>query len=330
MSNVMTAPSLASSQFSVTSRRRLAPAPRASSCTLSDSGGAQAQALSAMAALSTACSNAITLVNQNPLGRYANSGSCSYDCGFMEQDWNWWADYRPTNANLAQRLSAMNIAASYGVAFQPTQNWLNQGLPGYANQLSGNLATINGIDAVIAATGSETPEQSAQLSSAFTALGNALQNNLNEANQGLQSLAGFLSWEQGSTSGFPSFVEGCKTFIQQNATATENNLIGQIACGADDVRNTYNAMFADIAAKFARMQPGFNDTGNRLQSALQAGDAVTGVFLVLQSNSQLVSGQLAQAQLYPAGSVLRTMHLSIVQNEWGSFVQQANSQLSAG
>ncbi|RON53964.1 hypothetical protein [Pseudomonas frederiksbergensis] len=330
MSNFTPAASLSSGQYTVSHRQRLAPSTRQSCCTASDAGGAQANALAAMSALSTSCANAINVVNQNPLGRYSNDGSCSYDCGFKEQDWNWWADYRPTNTNLAQRVGGMDIASPYNAAFQPTQQWLNPDLPNYATQINANLASITQIDAAIAASGSETPEQSAQLNNAFASLANVLQSNLNEANQALQNLASFLSWEQGPTSNFPAYVDGCKSYIQQSATTIKNNLIGDIACGSGDVQNTFNAMFADIATKFANMQPGFNDVSAKLQTAFAAGDAVTGVFLVLQSDSQLVSGQIVQAQNYPPASALRTLHLNIAANEWASFVQEANTQFQAG
>jgi hypothetical protein len=332
MSNFTPPASLSSSQFTVTHRQRLTPSTRQPCCTASEVelGGAQTNALAAMSALSTSCSSAINVVNQNPLGRYDNDGSCSFDCGFKEQDWSWWADYRPTNTGLAQRVAGMDIASPYNSAFRPTEQWLNPDLPNFAIQLSANLASVAQIDAAIAAAGSETPEQSAQLDSAFAALANVLQSNLNEANQALQNLAAFLTEIKEPTSYLQAFIGSCKNYIQQNATDNENNLIGQIACGSGDVQNTFNAMFADIATKFANMQPNFNDVDNKVQTALAAVDAVTGVFLVLQSDSQLVSGQIVQAQGYPPASALRTMHLNIAANEWTSFVQEATTQFQAG
>ncbi|MFK3772292.1 hypothetical protein [Pseudomonas sp. NPDC089406] len=317
------------SQFSTTSERRPAADYRPSCCTADAVGGAQANALAAMAALASTCNDAVGLINQNPLGRYQNNGSCSYDCGFREQTWSWWADYRPTNANLASQVNGMNLAAPYATAFQPTRQWLEGALPGNARQLQEQLALIASIDAAIAASGQQTPEQQAQLAQAFTALSNLLASNLGQANQALGNLASFLSWAQPATSGLADYVNSCKAYIQQSAINLENDLIGKIACGAGDVRNTINGMLSDVGAKFARMQPGFDAVNAREVNALQAGDAVAGVFLGLQADSQLVGQQLDLARTFEPASPLRQMHLNIAGSTWNHFVQQADSQLQA-
>jgi hypothetical protein len=320
------------SGFRVSSRNK----PRASAPSQcgsdADAVGAEAAALAALSALSASCTNASGLVNQNPLGRYGDSGSCSFDCGFKEQKWSWWADYRPTNTNLLQVVAVCNITAPYTTVFQPTQTWVNTDLPAFGSSLNGNLTTIAQIDAaIVAAHGVETPQQAAQLAAAFSTLASILQNNLSEANRALQNLASYLSSVQ-SWSGtyLPNYVTSARAYIQTSATKIEEDLIGQIACGADDVRNSFNGMFADVNAKFANMQPGFNDVTAKLTAAVQAGQHVAGVFLVVQSDSTLVSQQLTKAQSYNPISPLRTMHLNMAGNEWSGLVQEANFQLKPG
>jgi hypothetical protein len=316
------------SQFTVSDRRTSTLSPHQDCCRVSSGAGAQAAALAALATLAANCGIAADVVNQNPLGRYSDSGSCDYDCGFKEQDWNWWADYRGTNTNLVQAVGSMNITGPYTAAFQPTQTWVNAALPGFSGSLNGSLATINRIDAaIIAAGGVETPEQDAELSAAFANLSSVVQGSLGQANQALQNLAAFLSWEQGHTGVLQNLVTSSQGYIKTDATNTENNLIGQIACGAGDVQNSFNNMFNDINNKFATMQTCFTTVTSNLLAAIKAGDSVAGVFLILQSDSSVVSEQIVQAQSYPPSSPLRQLHLNISGNEWGNLVQKANAEL---
>lgn len=318
------------SEFSVSTRRKATRSSAACGCGVGDASGAQAAALAALASLATTCTNAANAVNQNPLGRYDNSGSCTYDCGFMEQTWSWWADYRPTNANLVQAVGLCNITAGYGDAFAPTQVWISKDLPQFSTAITGDLAKIAGIDqAIINAGGEITPQQQTDLNNAFDDLNKELQANLNEANGALQYLASFLSWDQGHTGDLQSTVTNSQAFIKQNATGIENDLIGQIACGAGDVQNTFNAMFTDVNNKFVAMQAYFNTVTSNLGVAVQAGSRVAGTFLVLQSDSTLVSQQVQQALSFPPTSALRTMHLNIAGQNWTDFVQEANTQLQA-
>lgn len=297
-----------------------------------DAVGAEAAALAALSALSTSCTTASGVVSQNQLGPYGDDGSCDYDCGFKEQKWSWWADYRPTNTNLTQVVAGYNITAPYATAFQPTQTWVTTDLPAFGSSLDGNLTTIAQVDAaIVAAHGVETPQEAAKLAAAFESLATILQNNLSEANRALQNLASYLSWVQGwSGTSLPNYVTSARSYIQTNATNIEEDLLGQIACGANDVRNSFNLMFVDIDAKFATMQPGFNDVTAKLAAAIQAGQRVAGVFLVVQSDSTLVSEQVTQAQSLGPTSPLRTMHLTIAGNEWSGLVQEANFQLQPG
>jgi len=320
------------SQFGIASRRKSPSSARQGCGADADAGGAQAAALAALLALSNSCTNASALVNQNQLGPYGDSGSCSYDCGFKDQSWWWKADYRPTNSNLVQVVAANNISGPYTTAFQPTQTWVNTDLPASGNSLTATLAAIAQIDAaIVAAGGNETPAQSSQLAAAFNNLPGILQVNLNQANYALQKLASYLSWVQGGGVGpIQGYVTAAQSYIKTDATKAEENLIGEIACGSGDVTNSFNGMFADVNAKFANMQPGFDAVTAKLAAALQAGDHVAGVFLTLQSDSTLVSEQITQAQSYPPTSGLRTMHLNIAGNEWSDFVQEANFQLQPG
>jgi hypothetical protein len=321
------------SQISVASRRKGRPSAGAEcGCAApADDQGAQAAALAALATLAAACSASQTVVAQNPLGRYSDSGSCTYDCGFMEQDWSWWADYRFVNTNLQNCVAGMNFSGPYGVACQPMQAWVGSSLPTINTSVNGDLQDIRQIDAaIIAAGGDETPAQRAQLASDFTDLGNQLARNLGLANGALQQLAGFVSWEQGQGGAVDALVASSKTYIQTSATNNENNLIGQIACGAGDVQNSFNNMFTDIASKFTTMTTSFNTVDQDFEAAIQAAQAVAGVFLVLQQDSALVSQRLDLAQGLSPTDPLRLMDLNIATNVWTELVNTATAQLQAG
>lgn len=320
------------SQSSVAVRRaqRADSAGACITCGASDANGAQAAALAALATLASSCNSANVVVSQNPLGKYGWNGSCTYDCGFMEQDWSWWADYRPINASLAQSVDSSNITDAYQTAFAPTQQWLTNALPARSSSITADLTSIGQIDQAIIQSGGEiTPQEQAALDAAFNDIAAQLQDNLGAANLALQNLASYLSWVQGHTGDLQSNVDGSKAYIKSNATAIENDLLGKIACGAGDVQASFNVMFNDVDAKFAAMQPGFSTVTTNLQAAINAGSKVAGVFLVLQSDSKLVSDQASQARQTPPTSPLRKMRLNMAGENWTSFVQEADSQFLA-
>jgi hypothetical protein len=292
--------------------------------------GAAGAASAALVTLAGSCAAAATAATQANLGPFADNGSCSYDCGFREQDWWWNANYVPyvTNGQLIPGIAQVNIGGAYNNAYQTTITWAGTDLATYGASLTGSLTLIAQIDAaIIHAGGDETPAQAAQLAAAFSNTGNQLSANLNEANQALQSLAGFLSQRQGQIGYLPALAKSCQSFIHTDATNTENNLIGQIACGSGDVQNSFNGMLATIDAAFAALQPPFNAVNSDVQAALQAGQSVAGIFLILQSDSQLVSQAIAEAQALAPTDPLRQFRLNIAATSWSALTTEATTQL---
>lgn len=315
-------------QFKVSTRRRALPFTGGSCSALAGGSSSEAAALAAFATLTTYCNNATGTVNQNPLGPYGNNGSCTHDCSY-EQTWWWKADYRPTNTNLVNSVSFMNMAGNYISAFRPTSVWVSSTLPNYGTALTGNINTILNIDtAIINGGGNATPEQLLQLANAFNLAAQALQNNNTVANQGLQNLASFINYSNPYTGYMQTTATNAQAWIRTNATAIENSVIGQIACGSGDVQNSFNAMFADVAAKFVNMQAPFNLISNGFQLALQATEKVAGIFLSLQAKSQLVSQYLADAQVLAPTNIMRKVKLNSGSNIWGQYVAEANAEFA--
>jgi hypothetical protein len=324
-------PPAPTSQSSVSSRRKTQTSPPSGCCTVADGSGAQTAALAALGVLASACSAANTVVASNPLGAYGNNGSCDFDCGFKEQKWSWSTDYRFINGNLQATVAALNFSSAYGAAFAPTQNWVSTDLLQFGTRLNSTLQDIRQIDqAIIAAGGVVSPAQQNQLTTDFTSLNTIVGNDLAEANTALQSLAGFLSDQAGQSGQLASLVTSSQSYIKTDATRCENDLIGKIACGSGAVQDSFNSMFTDVATKFATMQTSFNTVTSNFQTALSAGDSVAGVFLVLQSDSTLVSQQLALTQTFAPTDPLRALHLNIAANMWGELVSYATTQLQPG
>ncbi len=318
------------SRFVVSSRRK-AGSPSAPGCGCAATSDAQGAQAAALAALDASCTAAEAVVSQNPLGPYADSGSCSYDCGTMEQNWNWSADYRAVGANLQNCLAGMDFSQPYAVAYQATASWVGSGLPGISTAIGGDLQAIQQTDAAIAGAGGDaTPAQQAQLASAFGDLGTQLSNNLGLLDQALQQLAGFVSSEQGQGGAVDSLVASSKAYIQSDATTAENNLLGQIACGSGDVQGSFGGMFQDVANKFATMQASFAPVDANFQASFGAVQLVTGAFLVLQQDSDMVSKRLASAQAMAPTDPLRAMDLTIAGNLWADLVASADAQFQPG
>jgi hypothetical protein len=317
-------------QSSVSTRRLPAGAPRQDCCRVGDGGGAQTQALAALAKLTASCTTAIAVIGNNPLGRYADSGSCTYSCGFKEQDWNWWCDFRQTNTNLAQDVTGSDFTGPYATAFVPAQTWVGTALPGSSTTVNENIATIMQIDAVIAASGQETPAQTSQLQAAFLNLNDAVGNNQSQMNGAVQNLAAFLNWEGGQTSVLSTAVISSRTYIGTTANKIKNDLINQIACGAGDVQNSFQNMFNDIDAKYTAMQPGFSSVTSTLQAALGACQRVAGQFLPLQADGANIRAEIDNAQQYPPSHPLRQLHLHNAQNEWQQMALHAVIELQPG
>jgi hypothetical protein len=291
------------SQFSVTTRPRTSTFTGGKCSALQTGNSAEQTVIAALGTLNDSCNTATGVVNQNPLGPYGSNGSCDFDCSY-EQTWWWKADYRYMNANLVQAIGVVNLQGNYTLAYRPTQNWLSV-LP---NLNTAMLAAINAAN--------------------FTDANGLLQDNINDVNPALQSIAGFVNNENQYAGYLQNYAVTSHNSIVQNATAIENDLIGKISCGSGDVQNSFNGMFADVSAKFVNMTAPFNTVNNNFQAALQAVELVAGVFLHIQSQNQLVGQSLTTAQSYPPNSPLQQMYLKIATNEWNDLVTQANGQLT--
>jgi len=312
------------SQFTVSTQPRNVALTAATSA---EATGAAQVAQAAFTALNVNCAAAIAPINQNQLGPYGTNGSCTHDCSY-QQTWTWTADYRYINTNLLQGVATINVGGIYNTAFQPIQTWVGTNLPAFGTQLLKDLDTITqiGID-INHAGGNPTTQQLAQLKAAFTDAGQVLQANLDQANQGLRSLSNFVNQQNPNTGYLQTISTNAQTNIKTDGTKTENSLTGQIACGSGDVQNSFNAMFADVAAKFVAMQASINAADAGFQSALQAAVLVAGVFLSLQPKSQLVSEYLTQAQSYAPTDPVRQMRVNMAVSVWNTLVSEANAQL---
>jgi hypothetical protein len=306
----MNAHTFSNSAFGVSSRRLSAPASTdCASC--SADGNPAVAAFAAFATLSTDCGSAITVINQANFGPFGDNGSCSYDCGFREQTWWWKADYTPTKTNyLVPGVSNMNGLAAYTGAFQPVKDWVGGSMTSYGASLNGSLTLIAQIDQAIIKAGFETPEQAAELTAAFENANAQVQGNLNTADQALQNVAGYINWSQQFVGSLQSLSTARQAWITQDATNLENNLIGQIATG------------------FTAMQQPFNTVNADLQAALNAGSGVAGSLLVIQSDSQLVSNEIANALSYAPTDQLRQFHLNLAASDWGVLTTTAISKLA--
>jgi hypothetical protein len=292
---------------------------------------AAAAAQVAFASLTQDCRAGSAAVNATTWGRFSNSGSCTYDCGFMEQDWNWWFDITMWGApsQLLGAVTNVNIGDAYTNAFAPTAAWVGTDLPGYSTSFTAATTTITQIDAAITkAGGSETPEQAAQLSAAFTNAAVQVTKSLNKANGALQSLAAFDTGQQ--PAGYlPAFLTTLQSSADSWIARLRDNLIGQLACGSGDVTGQYAAAQAVVDASFGSLTTPFATLDAQFQAALQNVSKLAGIFLLIQSDSTEVTEQLALAQTFAPDSPLRTMHLSLASGTWGTLTAEAQAQLTA-
>lgn len=320
-------------QLSVSTSRASAPdhlTPGLACCTVDSGGGAQSDALAALASLASASANARNLVNQNGLGPYGADGSCNFDCGFKTQHWGWSVDYRNSvNANLIQYVNAADFNSVYRSGFQPAQGWVGQGLPGLSATVTSTVASIMSIDAAIAASGQESPQQAAQLNAGFAALAGAIDNNKGQISRAMQSILSCLQWSEGQPPRLAAYVVDSKASIKDGATSAENNLIAQIACGDGDVRNSFNNMFNDVDARYTAMQPGFSNVAATAQTALTACQRVGGQFLPWQADTASSGAEFAQAQPLQPGSFIRRLHLRNAADLWAQMAQSATFQLAS-
>jgi hypothetical protein len=225
-------------------------------------------------------------------------------------------------------VSNMNGLAAYTSAFQPVKDWVGGSMASYGASLNGSLTQIAQIDQAIIKAGFETPEQAAELTAAFANANAQVHGNVNTADQALQNLAGYINWSQQFVGSLQSLSTARQAWITQDATNLENNLIGQIACGSGDVQNSINGMLATIATGFTAMQQPFNTVNADLQAALNAGSGVAGSLLVIQSDSQLVSNEIANALSYAPTDLLRQFHLNLAASDWSVLTTTATSKLA--
>lgn len=293
------------SRINVSVRPRTSPFKGGTCVNTETAGGAQSAALAAVHTLEVDCNNANAVVNQNILGPYADNGSCGYDCSY-EQNWSWSLDYRSVNSNLVYAVYLMDMARSYTLIYQPTQTWITTDLPNFSTALLADLTAAN-----------------------FTDAGNVLQNNINEMNNAFRNVTLFISNSNQYVGYLQTYASNIKTWIIANATGVENDLIGKIACGAGDVQNSFNKLFADVNAKFANMATPFNTVNNDYQLAQRAVQLVAGIFLSLQSKGTSIGQNITKAAAEPPNSPLRTMYVNIATNEWNDFVSEANTQLGS-
>lgn len=295
-----------------------------------DSNAAQ-KAFAAFVALTSECGAANKVVNAANLGPFGDNGSCDYDCGFKEQTWWWKANYTQivkTN-QLEPGVNSMDLSGSYQQAFNQTEQWLNASLPTYTKSFTEDVGNIEKTDAeIIAAGGDETPAQKAALETAFKNASQMIANSNNQTNAALKALAQFISNNTSMKDYLSNLSTSTHDYIKTDATNTENNLIGQIACGSGDVRSSFNGMFSTIDTAYNTMTTAFNSVESDLVVALNAASSVTGAFLNVQSDNTVIAQNLSKSNQYAPTDPLRKFYLQLAQESWTSYVTYAQSQLA--
>jgi hypothetical protein len=276
-------------------------------------------AFAAYQGLNQACATAVTAVNNANFGPFGNSGSCDYDCSTRTQNWNWNVDYTPMkDNNLLPAVSRTN----------PAQTWAGSDLNRYAAQLSSAIAIIKSIDAAIGPTG-PTPEQAAQLNAAFNTGVGMVNGSNGESNAALQVLAQFVSGQAPLQGSLAATSSSTQSSIHTSITNGMNDLIGKIACGAGAVTDQFNAMKAVVDQSFTSINPPLSAADGQFATATTAASAIPGVFVNVQSNTDLVLQQLQVAQSLAEGSVIRTLHLDMAMEDWNEMVTYATTQLGS-
>jgi hypothetical protein len=313
--------------FTVTARRdgQQAKAPRRDSPqTLTPAQ----QTFADLGVLATNCGTAVTAVNNANLGRFSNDGSCSYDCGFMDQNWNWWFDFTNQKAAvLLPAVNACNIQGPFTTAYSSTQQWLVH-LTQYGTSLTQSLTQISQIDAAIKASGNETPQQAQQLTAAFSNAATQTDLSLAEMNRALQQLAGYISGVQPSLGGLAAQGVNIQKGDDAQIAGWRDDLIGKIACGSGTVTDQFAAAQAVLDAAFAAFQPPFKAIDSQAGTTLHDASVLPGAMLVLQTDSSSFTQEINKAQTYPPASPLRTLHLNIATQDWTALTAYAQAQLA--
>jgi hypothetical protein len=289
-------------------------------------------AFAGFAALHNNCASALGAIGQAALGPFSNSGSCDYDCGFMEQTWSWSANYSPyKDSSLTPATQRMDAGGAFATAFAPVTSWRTAALPEHGARIGSDLTAIGQIDAaIVQAGGSETPAQAQALAAAFSDAVGQVDGNLGQANAALQGLAAFLSQQSAAVGMLPALNQRCQKSADSDIAATSSNLVNDLHCGGGTAQDQFNAMQTVVDASFQALVAPFAAVDSQFRTALSAASALTGVFLIVQSKSELVTEQIQAALAQPPSSPLRTMHLNIASDGWNTLVQYANANLTPG
>jgi hypothetical protein len=289
-------------------------------------------AFAAYQALTQACAIATGAVIGAMFGPFANSGSCTYDCGFQKQGWNWNADYTTwvKNDTLLPAVSASNAARDgFGTAFLPAQTWVGSDLSGYTAQIASAIAIIKSIDAAIGPAGQPTPEQAAQLQAAFNNAFAQVNGSNSEANAALQTMGQFVTNQFPLQGNLAAVSSSSQSAVHTSITNSMNDLLGKIACGAGTVTDQFNAMRNVVDQSYVAINPSLNAADGQFATGITAASVIPGVFVNVQSNTDLVLQQLQVAQSLAAGSVMRMLHLNNAMEDWDEMVSYATTQLAS-
>ncbi len=300
------------------------------SCGEQFDGNAAQQTFASLTVLAQACASALAQVDTAMLGRFSNDGSCSYDCGFREQDWNWWFDFTGQKAiSLQPRVGASDIQQPFTVAYGPSAAWVATDIPSQTTAINQLIATILAIDAaIIQAGGHETPQQADALRQAFANLTSDSDSALDTMNAALQQLSAYLSWVSPTLGGLAAFCSALQKSNDAQIAGWCDNLIGQIACGDGDVRGQFAAAQIILDAAFATLYAAFAAVDTAALQSLRTASVLPGLLVNLQSDFAIFDQQVSQAHGYAPTSPLRTMHLNIAKTSWAELASYAETNLA--
>lgn len=287
-------------------------------------------AFAAYQELSTVCGSATTALNGAPFGPFSGGGSCTYDCDTSRQDWQWSTDYSSLKpAQLLPSIAAVNGYHAFSAAFAPLTQWLTVSLARYTEQLTLQVKQIKNIDfAIKIAGGRVTPDQAAQLRTAFTTAFAQVQQSEDELTSGLRYVAACLSQQNGLIGSLPNLRTTLQTQVDTNITDNLRTFLSTLKCGTAAATTQFNGMKSVMNSSFASLQTPFYNADGQLAVATGKAALIAGAVVNLQSQHHLVSSDLGYAQDLEPVSELRKMWLTIAVDEWSSLVTNARVQLA--
>ena len=294
-------------------------------------GSTPAQAtFAALTTLEALCSSAAAAVEAAALGPYSDDGSCTYDCGFMEQDWNWKIDFTQQKAaNLVPWIMGSGILAPFSAAYSPTSAWLSS-LSQSGVAILASHDEIVGIDAAIKrAGGVATPAQLQQLGAAFEAIRAEASHSCGQLNAALQQVAGYLAWVQPSLGGVASSVANLQKEDDAQLATMRDDLISNLACGGGTVTDQFAAAQVCVDAAFATLQPPCLAVDSQSAAAMASADWLPGAEVLLQGDFALFQDDLGKARTEPPATPLRVMYLKLAMQTWNQLVADAQSDLAS-